>query len=40
MNSVVWDGQDDRGRSVGSGVYYSRLEVGAERLVSKMVLVK
>lgn len=40
LNEVTWNGQDDRGASVGSGVYYSRLELGKERLVSKMVLVK
>lgn len=40
MNQVIWNGQDDQGAPVGSGVYLYRLELGAERLVSKMVLVK
>ena len=40
INSVIWNGQDDQGRAVGSGVYFSRLEIGDERLVNKMVLVK
>lgn len=40
INAVLWNGQDDQGRAVGSGVYFSRLEIGNERLVSKMVLVK
>lgn len=40
LNEVLWNGQDDRGSFVGSGVYYSRLELAGERLVSKMVLVK
>jgi hypothetical protein len=40
LNEVIWNGKDDQGASVGSGVYLYRLELGAERLVSKMVLVK
>ena len=40
LNQVIWNGTDDRGASVGSGVYFYRLELGGERLVSRMVLVK
>jgi flagellar hook assembly protein FlgD len=36
----VWNGMDDRGRSVGSGIYHYRLEVGGESFSDKMVLVK
>ena len=39
-NQVVWNGCDDRGRPVGSGVYFYRLVSGEERLAGKMVLLK
>ena len=35
-----WDGRDDGGRSLGSGVYYYRLQSGEDRITRKMVLVK
>jgi flagellar hook assembly protein FlgD len=35
-----WDGRNDDGVSVGSGVYLYRVEVGHERFNGKMVLVK
>ena len=37
---VEWDGRDGAGRSVASGMYFSRLAVGKDRLVRKMVLLK
>jgi len=37
---VRWDGSDDRGQSVGSGIYLYRLTVGEAQLSDKMVLVK
>jgi len=37
---VVWDGRADSGKAVGSGVYFYRLEVGAEILTKRMVLLK
>jgi parallel beta-helix repeat protein len=37
---AVWHGMDDRGRKVGSGVYFYRLEVGDTRLERKMVMLK
>ncbi|UCH62104.1 MAG: T9SS type A sorting domain-containing protein [Fidelibacterota bacterium] len=36
----VWDGQDDSGRPVPSGVYYYRLEAGDRILTKKMILMK
>ncbi len=39
-SSVVWNGRDDQGRSVGSGVYFYRLTAGEERLAGKVVLLK
>jgi hypothetical protein len=39
-HTVVWNGTDDAGRGVGSGVYFYRLEHGGEGLTGKMVLLK
>jgi flagellar hook assembly protein FlgD len=37
---ITWDGRDDRGRPVASGVYWLRLEAGGERRVLRGVLVR
>lgn len=37
---VMWDGTDEKGRTVGSGVYFYRLRAGNYTAVRKMVLVK
>jgi hypothetical protein len=39
-HTVVWDGQNDAGAAVASGVYLSRLEAGESEMVRRMVLVK
>ena len=39
-NEVVWDGTDDHGTRVPTGVYFYRLDVAAEALTHKMVLVQ
>jgi hypothetical protein len=38
--SAVWDGRDDRGRTVASGVYFSVLQIGKEQRSRKMVMLK
>ncbi len=38
--SVAWNGTDDTGRAVASGVYMIRLSVGAQSAVRKVTLVK
>ena len=38
--SVVWNGTDDRGAGVSSGVYFYVLEAGKERRTHKLVLLK
>jgi thiol-disulfide isomerase/thioredoxin len=38
--SRVWDGRDDRGETVASGVYFMRLEAGDEVSTRKMTLLK
>lgn len=40
FHAVQWDGLDERGRTVGSGVYVYRIEAGSEKAVGKMVLLK
>ena len=38
--SVRWDGRDDAGRQVHSGIYFYELRLGAERVSRKMVLLR
>jgi len=38
--SVTWDGTDDAGRDVGSGVYLCRMEIGGYSAVRKLVLAR
>ncbi|MCK9557182.1 MAG: M6 family metalloprotease domain-containing protein [Candidatus Cloacimonetes bacterium] len=38
--SLVWDGRDDEGRELGSGIYLYRLETGNEVQTRKMILSK
>jgi hypothetical protein len=41
IGQVVWNGTDDSGKMVGSGIYFCRLKVnGKSKAVKKMVLVK
>ncbi|KAA3599324.1 MAG: T9SS C-terminal target domain-containing protein [Calditrichaeota bacterium] len=39
-NSVIWDGTDNFGKSVSSGVYLYRLKIGNESQTKKMLLLK
>lgn len=39
-NEVTWDGRDDSGRSMGSGIYLYRLEVGNRIETKRMVMLK
>lgn len=40
LNNVQWNGTDDNGRAVPSGVYYFRLKSGSYSSTKKMVLMK
>lgn len=37
---VRWDGKDDKGHLVGSGIYFARLSSGKEVSTKKMILLK
>ncbi len=39
-HAVEWDGRDDAGREVASGVYFCRLRSGGREAIRKMVLVR
>ncbi len=39
-HTTPWDGRDDAGRDVASGVYFYRLETGEESLSRRMILLK
>jgi hypothetical protein len=39
-HSVVWAGNDQAGRALGSGIYFVRIEAGDFRAVSKMLLAR
>ena len=39
-HAVTWNGRDDSGAPLTSGVYFARLEAGEETAVHKMVLLK
>ncbi|HLX12773.1 MAG TPA: FlgD immunoglobulin-like domain containing protein, partial [Bacteroidota bacterium] len=39
-HDVVWDGKDNHGNTVQSGVFFYRLETGSMAIVKKMLLIK
>jgi hypothetical protein len=39
-HELIWEGVDDSGKSVASGVYFLRLQVGEERLEQRLTLVR
>jgi len=40
QHSVVWDGRDDSGKSVSSGIYFYKLKTGNYEKTKKMILLK
>jgi hypothetical protein len=40
LHNVVWDGSDDHGRKVGTGVYFARLSSGDQAAIRRMIFVK
>ncbi|MCK4236519.1 MAG: T9SS type A sorting domain-containing protein, partial [Candidatus Krumholzibacteria bacterium] len=39
-HQIEWNGRDDRGRTVASGVYFYRLTVGKQTSAKKMILLR
>jgi len=39
-HKLVWDGTDAHGRSVGSGIFFLRLESGGKTSIRKAMLLK
>jgi len=39
-HTIIWDGRDQLGRAVASGVYFSELRFGQTRRVARMALVR
>jgi flagellar hook assembly protein FlgD len=37
---VIWDGKDDKGKEVASGIYFYKLTAGSCQKILKMVLLK
>jgi hypothetical protein len=37
---VIWDGRDDQGKEVASGIYFCKLKVGDSSQTRKMVLIE
>ncbi len=40
VRNILWDGRDDRGNEVASGVYLCRLRTGAQATTTRMVLLR
>jgi flagellar hook assembly protein FlgD len=40
VHAVVWRGDDDAGRRVGSGVYFYRVRAGADEHTGPLALIK
>jgi hypothetical protein len=38
--SVIWDGKDDKGNAISSGIYFSKLKAGRFTSTKKMILMK
>ena len=38
--TVPWDGRDDKGNPVASGVYFYRLRAAGQQFTKKMVLIR
>ncbi len=39
-HKLIWDGKDNTGRTVSSGVYFTRIETGKQSLTRKLLLMK
>lgn len=39
-HSVIWDGKDNNGNLVSSGIYYAKLATGGKIATAKMLMLK
>ncbi len=37
QKTIIWDGQDNRGRTLGAGIYFCRLHAGDEKQTKKLI---
>ncbi|HNQ43108.1 MAG TPA: FlgD immunoglobulin-like domain containing protein [Candidatus Cloacimonadota bacterium] len=40
MHSLIWHGRDEHNRTVGSGIYFYKLQYGGKSIIRKMALMK
>ena len=40
FHKVVWDGKDENGKSVSSGIYFYKMNTGEYTSTKKMILMK
>jgi hypothetical protein len=40
IHTVEWDGRNDRGRAVGSGIYFCRFQGGGFADTKKLILLR
>jgi flagellar hook assembly protein FlgD len=40
LNVITWDGKNDVGKDVASGIYFYRLAAGQHSAIKKMVMLK
>ena len=40
IHQAIWQGKDNGGRSIASGIYFAKLQQGKRNTVHKMVLLK
>jgi len=39
-SSIVWDGRDENGKQLGSGIYFYKLDTGEKSITKKMVILR
>jgi len=39
-HSIIWNGQNDNGKEISSGIYFYQLKSGKENKINKMLLLR